>query len=225
MSWWDIAVVGVIAFSLFRGYQMGLARRLTGWVGSVVVFFIVWFNYSRFAEWFLPVFDGEAFVKNRIYAYLDQRYQGDNPLTESALTDLIQSLPFGHTAAQEALRSLESAGDQVRETMLDQVAGLLAPGFWQLLFFIGMIFFGHIFLGLVGQILRFVFDKVCILDLIDRYGGALLSALAGVVLMTLCSVVLLAVENQTGSPGALTGSYFGPALHDAFQLFLRNGVW
>lgn len=225
MSWWDLVIITIIALALIRGYQIGFARRLTGWVGGFFVFFIIWFNYSRLSGFVERFTDGESFVQARLFSYLDTRYPASNPLSEGRLMELIESLPVGYSASQEILRSLEASGDRLRMSMLEQVSDLLAPSIWQFILFLLFLIFGHILFALMGQLVRFVLEKVHILNLMDRYAGALFSAIFGVVLMGLLSVILL-IFGGSGSLGqSLDSSYFAGAFRDTMLVFWRNGVY
>lgn len=224
MSWWDIIVLGAIFLALLRGYKIGLCRRLTGWVGGFLVFFGVWFNYSRLAKWVDSFFDGEAFFQARVLTYLENRYPADNPLSKGDLEGLVEALPLGHSATQEALRALESSGAEVRMTMLDKVADLIGPILWQAVLFLVFIFFGHLLLSLLGQALKVLFERLPLLDRIDSYVGAIVSGILGVALMALVSVILMTLNGGGEVGTALESSFFAPALRDAFLVFVTKGV-
>lgn len=224
MSWWDLFIILFIAFALFRGYQRGFTMRLTGWVGGVLVFLIIWFRFDALKNWVYKFVDGEHMVSGWIQAYLKANRGDGDTFANSQIMDVINALPLTPSMTYNLTTQLEQVGGNIQQTIYEQVAQIIAAPVWHLLLFVITWIFLQIFFGFVGQLFNALFIRVPILNMIDKYLGALVSAVFSLVLVTLFSVVLMAVFNDNTTLGlALKESYFAPALRTAMLLFFRNG--
>lgn len=224
MSWWDLFIILFIAFALFRGYQRGLTMRLTGWVGGVLAFLILWYRFPALKNWVYKFVDGEHMVAGWIQTYLQQNQGGNAAFADSQIMDIINSLPLTPSMTYNLTTQLEQVGGTLQQGVYEHVAQVIAAPVWHILLFVITWIFLQIFVGLVGQLFNALFVRVHILELIDKYLGALVSAVFSLALVTLLSVVLMAIFNDNTTLGAaLNDSYFAPALRTAILLFFRNG--
>lgn len=223
MSWWDGFIVVLIAVALIRGYQIGLAKRFTGWVGGIFVFLILWFRFDGLSAWAYKFVDGQQLVKGPIREYLKARYS-KGELDIDGLSQMLQGFPLDPRIVAEASSRLQEAGSGLENGLFDQVATILAVPGWNILLFLGAWVFLQIICGVIGQIIFKLVEQVRVLTVIDKFAGALVSALFSVILITALSAFLMLLFNVEQPLGAaLHGSYFAPALQVALQLLLGSG--
>ncbi|MFM9413984.1 hypothetical protein ACKQTC_06360 [Peptococcus simiae] len=222
MTGWDILVVGVIALALARGYRKGLLRRLGGWVGSLMIFFVLWREIDRIEPAVNRQINGRATVQKLIENYLHKRTGGEEALDTTGLRNMIASLPLPGNFGERLNDQIMAQSAQATESIYSHVAHVLSVPCWRILLFVLLWLAGLACLYLLGHLVFRLLKKVPLLLTADAFAGALVSACMSLVLMGFISLLTVTFGVGTTVGSAAEESFFLPALKYLVGVFLQG---
>lgn len=200
----DIVIIGIVAYSMWRGYRNGLIRGVFGTVALIAALLIANIAASAYSEEFegimVPFVGGvvdtalhDIYADNLQYEELD--HDDQSPEMRSAFSALRQlGLPVP-AAVHVAERSLE---DDSGRTLSDVIAGNLSSALSFIAVFAVAFVLATIVFAVIGNLIGFVFSLPG-LRLLDIIAGTAFGLVKGmIIILTIAAVVryfgLLAVD-------------------------------
>ncbi len=220
MSWWDIVIIIFIALAIWRGYHKGLMLRLGGWVGGLLMFFVVLYNLGAVDRALSPHVNGRKMVKEWLYNYLTRRAeQGHGLIDVSELHDLINRLPMPAEVESHLLEQLNNTTQAASHQAYLYVSQWLAVPVWQVLLLVGTWAVGLFGLYVLSRLLRMGVRRVPKLETIDRFMGAIFSAFFSLVMIGLIGMVL-SVFSSHEVMLAVNQSFFAEGLEKLIKILV-----
>jgi hypothetical protein len=225
MSWWDIFIVFMLALAIFRGYQTGLGSRLTGWVGVVIAASCVIFNLGAITGRLEGLVDGKAKAREWLVDYFNARGPSSATGAEDFINTWLDRLQLPDTFADQIRDAFQQAAGDVYQTVYGEIANILAAPLWNLMVFLTATIVAAALLVIGGWILHKLMRTWHVLDLIDRFTGALVSGITMMVVIgAFSALALFILPESTALGGALHHSFMAPMLEDAINVIIRGGL-
>jgi uncharacterized membrane protein required for colicin V production len=221
MNWMDYLLLGILAFSVIRGYQRGLimtvaslASYLAGWWAAITYSEPAAAALLKTESVYQPLFEW-------LRGFLESRSNGMEigHLAEDSFQDSWLSLPLPQVT-QRWLQQPEQAGELIQQTeawLLDQAAAALAQVVIAFVAFILVFLVVKNLAFFLGTLLNGVF-KLPLLNGLNRGGGLAAGLLRGVLIIWVLLILatpLLAADPEGNLAEALRQSM----LLDRFSWF------
>ncbi|MDW7672286.1 MAG: CvpA family protein [Bacillota bacterium] len=221
MNWMDYLLLGILAFSVIRGYQRGLIMT----VASLASYLAGWWAATTYSEpaaaallktesVYQPLFEWlRGFLESR------SKGMGMGHLVEDSFQDSWFSLPLPQVT-QRWLQHPEQAGEWMQQTenwLLDQAAAALAQIVVAFVAFILVFLVVKNLVFFLGKLLNGVF-KLPLLNGLNRGGGLAAGLLRGVLIIWV--LLILATPLLVADPeGNLAEALRQSMLLDRFSWF------
>lgn len=228
MSSWDVILIAVLCVAIFRGYFKGLCRRFSDWVGLVLAAFVAGFNVGNFDAFLKSTLhiNGRDSMTTWLEGYFASRV-ASNPNNElEYLKEWVSNLFLPDSMKQSLYTTIDSSANEIYTSIYNQVANVVAAPAWDLvLFFLGtvLLYVGFVIVGeLCGALIR----KYYFTMVLDRFLGAIFSAVLMVAVVgTFTAVCITVIPESAGTLGRiLHNSLMAPMLEDAVTSLLKGGL-
>ena len=167
MSWWDIFIVIMLALAIFRGYQTGLGKRLSGWVGLVIGAGCVLAKLDAITARLEPMVDGKAKAREWLVDYFNARGAASATGPDEFINTWLDRLQLPDMFADQIRTQFEHAADDIYETVYGEIASILATPLWNLMVFLcATIVVTAIFI-IAGLLLHKLMSRVHVLDTVS----------------------------------------------------------
>lgn len=225
MSWWDIFIVFMLALAIFRGYQTGLGSRLSGWVGLIIAAACVIFKLDTITNWLDGLVDGKAKMQEWLVDYFNARGPAAATGADDFINTWLDKLQLPPAFSDQLSTALQEASSDVYQTVYGEIANIMAQPLWNLLVFLTATIVVAAVLVICGWILHKLMRTWHILDLIDRFAGALISGITMMVVIGAFSALALFILPESTTLGAaLHQSFMAPMLEEALNVIIRGGL-
>ena len=221
MNWTDYLLLGLLAFSVIRGYQRGLIMT----VASLASYVAGWWAAITYSDPVADVLLKTEAVYQPLFewlrGFLESRNEGMGigHLAEDSFQDSWLSLPLPQVT-QRWLQQPEQAGELIQQTeswLLDQAAAALAQVVIAFVAFILVFLVVKNLVFFLGTLLNGVF-KLPLLNGLNRGGGLAAGLLRGVLIIWV--LLILATPLLAADPeGTLAEALRQSMLLDRFSWF------
>ncbi len=164
----DIIVVGIVAFFVYKGYRIGLAKTIVKSVSYLVSVAVSIIFYPVFSKFLM----GTA-IYTKLTEFIDKNYV-------SKMADSAGDAAFGVISKYLAIDSVSASGG---------IAGAMAALIINILAFIVFFFFVKWIIRIITKSTN-VFNKIPIIKHFNRGGGMLLGGLMGILMVYIVCALL-----------------------------------
>lgn len=167
----DIVVIGVVVVFVIIGYKAGFMRSFVNIISYIVSFILSFLFYPIVSEFLL---------KTPLYPYLKEI------INENYVSGSLQMPQDGVLGVFSKYlgTGLENAAEGISGSIAQFIIDILA--------FVLVIVFFKIIIRIVGNVLN-IFTRLPLIKQFNRFGGALLGGLAGVLVLYIAFALMVAV--------------------------------
>lgn len=220
MTWWDIFVIVFIAWALWRGYVKGLALRLGGWVGAAIVFIVLWYQIDAIDRVVSAQVPGRTLMAKWITTYLEGR-SGNEVLDTTGLEDMVHALPLPAQLEGRLMGQLDATKAAAGDAIYGHIGQVLAVPLWHFVLFLLIWAAGVFVLWLFGRLWRKALDHWSFMESLDRFIGALVSALIALPVLAVIGFAA-SVAGPPALSSAVAQSFFGSFLKTLLMAVLQG---
>ncbi len=168
----DICVIAVVAFFIYTGYRAGLMRSVVRIASYIVSIAVSFFLYPVVSDFLM-----KTAVYEKIREFVNANYVSQSMTQASENT-------FGIFA-----RYIGDGIQNAAEGVSGAIAGLLV----NIIAFVIILFLSRVIIRIVTSMFN-IFTKLPIIKQFNRFGGAVLGGVMGVLVLYIASAVLLLIS-------------------------------